>query len=394
VVEVTVERDFEISARRVWDLIADFGDVGWVPGVEKVELEGEGVGMVRHLTVPVYSQIHERLDAIDHEQRVLDYSIPAVEYLHVKNYRARARVVELSHDRCKVIWSCRAEASGADEAQAAASTRAFYESLLTWIRDFLERRDAATAASSPADADERRFEIEGRTLRYPARFQDASSAVGLFLVSSRAADDLIRESGFVVAEVLPGRAVFSLSCVHYRESDCGAYEEIALGFFVKPHGRRGGLPYLGTWRDILRDRAATHVWKLPVTTRLANDAGVQMWGLPKTIEEIDFEQAGGRAAFTLRMDGRRVLRYGVRARGGRRQPRSVSSVYSTFEGAPHVTALAHTDSDMGVSIRGGHLLLGEHPLADQLRGLGLPRRPLLASWIGHVALDVGAPQRL
>jgi hypothetical protein len=241
----------------------------------------------------------------------------------------------------------------------------------------------------------RRFQIEGKSLGYPARFPDASSAVGLFVVPAGAAQALIRESGFEVAPVLPGRAVFSLSCVHYRESDCGTYNEIAMGFFVrKQPGRPRGVPYLGTWWDIARDDAASHIWKLPVTTRLANDAGVLMWGFPKTVEEIDFEVADGRAAFQLRMDGRDVLHYSVRARGTRNQPRGASAVYSNFEGAPHVTHLEHEYREAGFRFGGGRLSLGDHPIAEQLRGLGLPRRPLVATWIGRLSFEVGPPAKL
>ena len=245
----------------------------------------------------------------------------------------------------------------------------------------------------------RRFQIEGKSLGYPARFPDASSAVGLFVVPASAAQALIRESGFEVSPVLPGRALFSLSCVHYRESDCGTYNEIAMGFFVKKHpGRPRGIPYLGTWRDIARDDAATHIWKLPVTTRLANDAGVLMWGFPKTVEEIDFEVSDGRAAIQLRMNGREVLHYSVRAGGTRNPPRGASAVYSNFEGAPHVTHLEHEYRDAGFQFGGGRgggrLSLGDHPIAEQLRGLGLPRRPLVATWIGRLRFDVGPPRKL
>jgi hypothetical protein len=240
----------------------------------------------------------------------------------------------------------------------------------------------------------RRFEIEGRNLGYPAHFRDASSAVGLFVVPSAGADALIHESGFEVAQISPGRAIFSLACVHYRDSDCGTYGEIALAFFVKKHGQASGLPYLGTWLDIVRDQAATYIWKLPVTTRLANDAGVLMWGFPKTIEEIDFEVSAERATFNLCMDGREVLSYSVRAHGKRHQSRSASPVYSVFEGAPHVTHLVHEYRDVGVRLGGGRLILGDHPVAERLRGLGLPRRPLLSTWIGHLTFEVGAPEKL
>jgi hypothetical protein len=244
---------------------------------------------------------------------------------------------------------------------------------------------------SPGD---RRFEIEGKSLGYPTLFRDGSSALGLFVVPLHAAADLIRGSGFEVAPVAPGKAIFTLSCVHYRDSDCGVYREISMAFFVKKHGQTRFIPYLGTLLDIVRDKAATYIWKLPVTTRLANDAGILMWGLPKTIEEIDFEISGGRATFNLRMDGREVLSYSVRAHGKRHQPPGASAVHSMFEGAPHVTYLTHEYWDMGTRFGDGLLRLGEHPVADQLRGLGLKRRPLISSWIGRLALNVSAPEKL
>ena len=138
-VEVSVEREFEFGADDVWAVFADFGNVSWVPGVEKVELEGEGIGMIRHLTVPVFPQLHERLETLDHENRVLEYSIPAVAYIEVKNYVARAHVIELEGDRCKVRMSCQAEADGVADERAAARTRTFYESMLTWIDAFLRK---------------------------------------------------------------------------------------------------------------------------------------------------------------------------------------------------------------------------------------------------------------
>jgi hypothetical protein len=253
----------------------------------------------------------------------------------------------------------------------------------------------SNAAIGLNGAQGRRFDIEGKRLGYPALFQDGSSAVGLFSVPSSGARELIGDSGFEVAELWPGRAAFSLACCHYRESDCGVYNEIAMAFFVKPkHGRSSRVPYLGTWLDFIRNRAATHVWKLPVTTRLANDAGVLMWGFPKSVEEIDFDVTGGRATFRLRMDGSEVLTFSVPARGTRRQPRRASAVYTIYEGAAHVTYLDNECSGVGVSFAGGRLTLGEHPVSEQLRGLGLPRRPLLSSWMGRFSFEVGAPERL
>jgi len=136
-VAVSLEREFDVDAGKLWAILADFGDIGWIPGIEKVELEGEGVGMIRHVTAPGMPMLHERMDAIDHEKMILDYSLPAVEYLRVKNYRARARVVALAGGRCRLIWSCESEPDDVTEAQATANSEAFYEMVLGWISDAL-----------------------------------------------------------------------------------------------------------------------------------------------------------------------------------------------------------------------------------------------------------------
>jgi hypothetical protein len=151
-VEVRVERDLEFGAQEIWAIIADFGNVSWVPGVEKVELEGEGIGMVRHLTVPVYPQLHERLEAIDHEKMILDYSIPAVAYLHLKDYRARAEVSELGSERCRLVWSGIAEVDGVDDEQAIAETEAFYGSIMDWICDYLVKQRLEKAGDVPLES--------------------------------------------------------------------------------------------------------------------------------------------------------------------------------------------------------------------------------------------------
>ena len=90
--------------------------------------------------MPVFPQLHERLDAIDHEAKVLEYSIPAVQYISVADYSARAQVVDLGPGRCRVLWSCNAVAEGAPEAEARAKTRAFYEAMLGWIEDYLDQQ--------------------------------------------------------------------------------------------------------------------------------------------------------------------------------------------------------------------------------------------------------------
>jgi hypothetical protein len=96
----------------------------------------------------------------------------------------------------------------------------------------------------------------------------------------------------------------------------------------------------------------------------------------------------------LRIRGQDVFRYRVRDRGSRTPAPITSTVYSIFEGKPHVSHLTQSYRDTGYQFRGGDLELGHHPMADELRALGVGRRALLATWNGHLAFSMTAPTLL
>ncbi|MBW2273030.1 MAG: acetoacetate decarboxylase family protein [Deltaproteobacteria bacterium] len=253
------------------------------------------------------------------------------------------------------------------------------------------QRDPSVVNQDPSA---RRFDIEGERLGYPTRFQDGCAATGLFLVKSRVANELIADSGFTVAQVAPGRAVLTLNCVHYTDTDCGAYDEIAMAFFVEESSRRARVPYVGAILDIMRGQCPSYTWNIQVTSALSRDAGLLMWGFPKTIEEIDYQRSEEDATFRLRRDGQEVLRYSLRVQGEQQPAPLTSPVYSVFEGAQQVSYLNQEYREVGYQPGGGRLELGGHALAQQLRTLGLPRRPLIASWMGHLCFSMSAPQKL
>jgi hypothetical protein len=243
--------------------------------------------------------------------------------------------------------------------------------------------------------EQRTYDIEGQQLSYPTIFDDGAAAAGLFVVDANAADERIAASGFKTARIAPGKAIFSLTCVDYRDTQCGVYHEIAMSFFVDPFPSPGcRIPYLSTLMDIVRGQVRSYTWVLPVTTALSCEAGKQMWGFPKTIEQIDFEDHDGQATFTLTMQGTEVLRYTVKSSGDKSPPVMHSPVYSNFEGAPHVGTLTQEFHKVGYSLRGGTLELGDHALATELRALGVGKHPLLATWLGKLSFNMSAPHKL
>jgi hypothetical protein len=238
------------------------------------------------------------------------------------------------------------------------------------------------------------FDIEGHQLTYPTRFRDGSSIMGLFVVPTDAATALLEPSGFRPAEIAPGRSIMSLVCVHYTDTDCGTYDEVAMALFVEMPARRS-LPYASTAWRALRGTVASHSWRLGVTTELSRRAGIEMWGFPKSRADLLWTDAPRGAASMSWHDGdTEVMAFTVPATGNR-TPRTISPpVLSLIDGVAHIGHLTQTYTGVGHHRRGVTLRLGTHPVSDELRSLGLPRSPLVGVYSSHLRFEMSAPTPL
>lgn len=227
----------------------------------------------------------------------------------------------------------------------------------------------------------------------PVEVRDASTASATFLVRTDAARRLLPGPELEPVELLPGRALFSVAAIEYRDNDLGDYDEVSLAFFVRERTAGRGVPYLGAAIDFLRGRAATYIWKLPVTQSFTRDAGEGIWGFPKTVDVIERRDENGRRRTRLVMDGRHVLTFTAPATGARTMPDTETITYSYVGGRLHRTRFSMGATDVGFALGGATLALGDHPIADHLRALGLPARPLLSVWMGrqHGRFDAPVP---
>jgi hypothetical protein len=236
------------------------------------------------------------------------------------------------------------------------------------------------------------YVFQGREVTMPVVVRDAASMAATYLVSAEAARRLLPGPELDVVELLPGRALFSVACIDYRDNDLGDYDEVSLAFFVRERAASAGLPYLGAALDLMRSRLATWIWKLPVNQSFTRDAGRGIWGFPKTVETIDFDEPAGRWRCRLVMDGRHVLTFSVPRGGGRTLPDVEMATYSWIDDVLHRTRFTSGARDVGIHLGGAELELGDHPLAGDLRGLGLPRRALMSVLMGHTHATFAAPE--
>jgi len=247
--------------------------------------------------------------------------------------------------------------------------------------------------SAPGAQAEGRYVFQGREVTMPVVVRDAASMAATYLVSAAAARKLLPGPELDVVEIFPGQALFSIAVIDYVDNDLGDYNEVSLAFFVHArHGHNGSARgHLGNAWAFLRSRLPTYIHRLPVNQSFTCAAGRGIWGFPKTIEKIDFEKTETRVRCTLTCDGRHVLTLAV-ARGGRtRIPDAEMITYSRIDGATHSTRFVSGAEGVGIRLGAAELELGTHPIADELRSLGLPKRPLLAVWMEHMHGRFEAP---
>ena len=224
----------------------------------------------------------------------------------------------------------------------------------------------------------RSYTIQGREVRLPVVVRDASSGAATYLIDARAARRLVPEA-FEVAEVWPGKALFSLAVIDYRDNDLGDYHEVSITFFVRRRGeRRNPLATIG---DFFRGALPTYIRHLPVDQGFTREAGETIWGFPKTVQRIDWERRPERVTCALHMDGQHVLTLSLPAGGARALPEQHLTTYSLIGGRPHATPFTSKAEGAGFHLGGAELSLGVHPIADELRSLGLPKKALMTMWM-------------
>ncbi len=131
--KVDIERDMAHPVEKVWGVLANFGDLDWAPGSERVEVLGDGIGMTRRIFMPGMDPIDEVLEALDNEAHQLRYSIPRGLPLPLDDYHATVRVEARPEGGARIYWSARARPRGVDAATASGLLEGTYSQMLDWL---------------------------------------------------------------------------------------------------------------------------------------------------------------------------------------------------------------------------------------------------------------------
>jgi len=121
-----VKETVNANAKAVWDILGDFGGIKIGGPITAFEVEGDGVGAVRTITMGG-ANIVERLEAFDANGMSLKYAIINDDCpLPVSGYSATINVTADGDNACTVEWIGTFEAKGAPEAQASEIVKGIY----------------------------------------------------------------------------------------------------------------------------------------------------------------------------------------------------------------------------------------------------------------------------
>lgn len=226
-------------------------------------------------------------------------------------------------------------------------------------------------------------QFRGRAIRGPTAIHRIASFQTLHLAAFEPVRAAIPTDALHPVRWLDGRALVFVAAMRHHDVtasfDSGEpyitppYGEVSVGVMVTRRPAPRGLPVFGR---SLRG----FVLHMPVTTAIAAESGRQLLGSPKFVADMDFVEQPARRAVTVSEDDREILTVQVRPSGPVTVNRAPVIIYSVLDGQlleSTVRFFGHRQTMIGSA--SGHLHLGDHPVADELRGLAVSTAPLMAA---------------
>tara|TARA_B100000945_G_scaffold125260_1_gene99583 strand:- start:202 stop:597 length:396 start_codon:yes stop_codon:yes gene_type:complete len=94
------KRSFNVSPKRIWEIISDLSRSDWVPGVESITLEDN----VRTFKMQGMGRLVEKITKCDHDALELEYS--AIETLApINHHLAKIKLVSNENESTDFIWT-------------------------------------------------------------------------------------------------------------------------------------------------------------------------------------------------------------------------------------------------------------------------------------------------
>jgi len=206
----------------------------------------------------------------------------------------------------------------------------------------------------------------------PAYYHEAMSFNANFMAPLNLVRALLPSPVMHPLRATPWHAVVTIAACHYVATDAGPYDEMFIAIPVTLN--KPALPLLGLLRH-MAERPLLYIHEMPVTTQAARDGGWLWANYPKFLADIHFETKGDWITCHLAEDGRHILTFSARQLPVKEVDRWHFDALTVRGDCLLRSPNTLSPCKLGVSRSPAdvQLELGDHPLANELRGLKLGR---------------------
>jgi hypothetical protein len=239
--------------------------------------------------------------------------------------------------------------------------------------------------------------IAGQPAAVPIFYYDGTATTAVFAARLGALRRLMPDPRFRPARLAPGLGALAVSCFEYRDTDIGAYNELAISIVLNEPWFRPNLPLRAMISGARTGQLHAWVHHLPVTTEIARAGGVDFYNYPKFLAGIDFEEHGRDRVCRLSEGVEHILTLtGERIATPRSEQVQMFS-HLWMDRQPQRSEFKINALETGVSRRPGaaSLTLGDrHPIARELAGLIAWPRPIQYQYTKRFEAILYGPERL
>jgi len=232
----------------------------------------------------------------------------------------------------------------------------------------------------------REVEITGGTVEVPILYRDIFAVVSVFVAPTLALKELLPTSKLVPVEFLPGKGLLGFMATEYRDTTIGPYKEFIIMVPAR-YRPRFNPPVTPALRMSLSLSFEVYIWQLPLTSEVGLHAGIDIWGFPKFLADIDFTEDENSVTCTLAEEGEHIITLEVKKTPARMKTYFDYTIFSVKDRdllRTHVSGISET---LGRSFRPGtaRLTLGEHPVSRRIREVA-PGKSVLTMYIPQAQL--------
>lgn len=222
------------------------------------------------------------------------------------------------------------------------------------------------------------FDWQDMKAKLPVFYYDNTAMTAIYTASTAAVKALLPLPAMRPIELYPSKCLVAFTAFEYRKTDIDPYNEFSISFLItydKPM-----IPGVtATWQMARRCYSA-YVWQLPVTTEIARVGGVELYGYPKFIADIEFTREDKWITCDLSEGGKNIL-----SLKGRQLPTSKGKLtrfvtYSVLDDIPLVANVYQNPIEFAQSNSktAAELSIGdEHAICEDLKKLGLSPMPFM-----------------